>query len=218
MATVALTLLYGQAVRADDDFHLEEGYCAPYNGKVCKSFISSGQVWYSREDSTGGWENEKITTNLWEELIQGLTGLCREAAEVSSWLALFLYLGWHWHCRWFSFYFFFVAARNCCVHTHFRSVSSKMVPHSSCRCATKTVWRLTSNFATTIGHCWRTKTRRDCICCLAVISGCQTVKNCHNTIDRQSHRCARTLAWPTWIRMKLRVSNVGATLANRCKI
>lgn len=93
MATVALTLLYGQAVRADDDFHLEEGYCAPYNGKVCKSFISSGQVWYSREDSTGGWENEKITTNLWEELIQGLTGLCREAAEVSSWLALFLYLG-----------------------------------------------------------------------------------------------------------------------------
>lgn len=60
----------------------EEGYCAPYNGKVCKSFITSGQVWYSREDPTGGWENEKITTGLWEEMISGLSGLCRTAAEV----------------------------------------------------------------------------------------------------------------------------------------
>lgn len=24
------------------------GYCAPYNGKVCKSHITSTQVWYSR--------------------------------------------------------------------------------------------------------------------------------------------------------------------------
>lgn len=67
----------------DENVHYEEGYCAPYNGKICKSFISSGQVWYSREDSTGGWENEKITTNLWQELILGLNGLCRLAAEVS---------------------------------------------------------------------------------------------------------------------------------------
>lgn len=26
----------------------EIGYCAPYNGKVCKSYITSSQVWYSR--------------------------------------------------------------------------------------------------------------------------------------------------------------------------
>lgn len=29
----------------DSDY--EEGYCAPYNGRVCKSYITS-QVWYSR--------------------------------------------------------------------------------------------------------------------------------------------------------------------------
>lgn len=23
------------------------GYCAPYHGKVCKSYITTGQVWYS---------------------------------------------------------------------------------------------------------------------------------------------------------------------------
>lgn len=61
----------------------EKGYCAPYNGLICKQYIS-GQVWYSREDPTGGWKNEQITTALWEELIADLTGLCRQAAEVSA--------------------------------------------------------------------------------------------------------------------------------------
>ncbi|ETN59607.1 tyrosine-protein kinase transmembrane receptor Ror2 [Anopheles darlingi] len=59
----------------------EEGYCAPYNGKVCKRFINSRQVWYSREDGTGGWENEKITTALFEDLINDLPPYCRPAAE-----------------------------------------------------------------------------------------------------------------------------------------
>lgn len=67
-----------------DNYDNEEGYCAPYNGKVCKSFITGGQVWYSREDPTGGWENEKITTGLWEEIISGLSGVCRTAAEVAT--------------------------------------------------------------------------------------------------------------------------------------
>ncbi|ALC40803.1 Nrk [Drosophila busckii] len=58
----------------------EKGYCAPYNGKVCKQFIT-GPVWYSLEDPTGGWRNEQVTTALWDELIVDLTGLCREAAE-----------------------------------------------------------------------------------------------------------------------------------------
>lgn len=61
----------------------EKGYCAPYNGIICKQYVS-GQVWYSREDPTGGWKNEQITTALWEELIADLTGLCRQAAEVST--------------------------------------------------------------------------------------------------------------------------------------
>lgn len=59
----------------------EQGYCAPYNGKVCKAFIT-GQVWYSRDDPNGGWQNEQITAALWDELISDLTGLCRSAAEV----------------------------------------------------------------------------------------------------------------------------------------
>lgn len=61
----------------------EKGYCAPYNGKVCKRYIS-GQVWYSRGDPSGGWKNEQITTALWEELIGDLNGHCRTAAEVSN--------------------------------------------------------------------------------------------------------------------------------------
>lgn len=73
------------SLRNDRSSNFEEGYCAPYHGKVCKSFIgnsgSSSMVWYSREDPSGGWENEQITTALWEEMIVGLTGLCRTAAE-----------------------------------------------------------------------------------------------------------------------------------------
>ncbi|KFB52887.1 AGAP006988-PA-like protein [Anopheles sinensis] len=65
----------------DDAGDEEEGYCAPYNGKVCKRFINSRQVWYSREDGTGGWENEKITTALFDDLINDLPQYCRPAAE-----------------------------------------------------------------------------------------------------------------------------------------
>uniref|UniRef100_A0A182JSW9 receptor protein-tyrosine kinase n=1 Tax=Anopheles christyi TaxID=43041 RepID=A0A182JSW9_9DIPT len=65
----------------DDAGDEEEGYCAPYNGKVCKRFINSRQVWYSREDGTGGWENEKITTALFDDLINDLPSSCRPAAE-----------------------------------------------------------------------------------------------------------------------------------------
>lgn len=68
----------------DDTPEEEEGYCAPYNGKVCKSFINSRQVWYSREDGTGGWENEKITAALFRDLINDLPDYCRPAAEVCT--------------------------------------------------------------------------------------------------------------------------------------
>lgn len=30
-----------------DSTHELIGYCAPYHGRVCKSFITSSQVWYS---------------------------------------------------------------------------------------------------------------------------------------------------------------------------
>lgn len=78
----------------------EQGYCAPYNGKVCKAFIT-GQVWYSRDDPNGGWQNEQITAALWDELISDLTGLCRSAAEViihskASVILLFMGVGREW--------------------------------------------------------------------------------------------------------------------------
>lgn len=56
----------------------EDGYCAPYNGKVCKAFIKSTQVFYS---GSGGWENEKVTTGLFTELIEDLDELCQKPAS-----------------------------------------------------------------------------------------------------------------------------------------
>lgn len=39
---------------------------------------------HSQEDPSGGWENEKITKGLWDELISELHGSCRKAAEVCN--------------------------------------------------------------------------------------------------------------------------------------
>ncbi|XP_015599014.1 tyrosine-protein kinase transmembrane receptor Ror2 isoform X2 [Cephus cinctus] len=59
------------------------GYCAPYNGKICKKYLTGiGEVWFNdSNDNPGGWQNERITTDLWEELIQRLVEPCRSAAE-----------------------------------------------------------------------------------------------------------------------------------------
>jgi receptor tyrosine kinase len=67
-----------------------EGYCAPYNGQVCKSMLNgTGLVWYNISyDNTGGWLNEQITGGLWKELITTLEEPCRSAAEV-RWLLFF---------------------------------------------------------------------------------------------------------------------------------
>ncbi|CAG0914323.1 unnamed protein product [Notodromas monacha] len=61
-----------------------EGYCAPYNGQVCKAKLNgTGLVWYNISyDNTGGWLNEQITGGLWKELIMTLEEPCRSAAEV----------------------------------------------------------------------------------------------------------------------------------------
>ncbi|KAM0728242.1 Tyrosine-protein kinase transmembrane receptor Ror2 [Formica fusca] len=60
-----------------------QGYCAPYSGKICKKYLTGiGKVWFNdSNDNPGGWLNEKITTNLWEELIETLLEPCRSAAE-----------------------------------------------------------------------------------------------------------------------------------------
>ncbi|XP_028148238.1 tyrosine-protein kinase transmembrane receptor Ror2 [Diabrotica virgifera virgifera] len=58
---------------------LSEGYCASYHGNICKNYIlSTKQVWYN---NSGGYENELITTALWDEIIVPLEEPCRSAAE-----------------------------------------------------------------------------------------------------------------------------------------
>ena len=62
-----------------------KGYCAPYNGQVCKKYLQGrGLVWFNiSKDNSGGWVNEQITQSLWNELIEKLHEPCRSAAEVS---------------------------------------------------------------------------------------------------------------------------------------
>ncbi|XP_056635253.1 tyrosine-protein kinase transmembrane receptor Ror2 [Diorhabda carinulata] len=56
-----------------------EGYCGSYHGNICKNYIlNTKQVWYN---NSGGYENELITTALWDELILPLEEPCRSAAE-----------------------------------------------------------------------------------------------------------------------------------------
>nr|CAD7398334.1 unnamed protein product [Timema cristinae] len=59
------------------------GYCAPYNGKVCKHFLNgTGSVWFNiSHEYAGGWLNEQITAGLWDEMITSLKEPCRSAAE-----------------------------------------------------------------------------------------------------------------------------------------
>lgn len=79
-ASCLISFEHYKSVAADGDF--EEGYCAPYQGTTCRSFIRSSQVWFRRGDLDLGWENEKITAGLWEEMMHSLPKLCRNAAEV----------------------------------------------------------------------------------------------------------------------------------------
>ena len=62
-----------------------KGYCAPYNGQVCKKYLQGrGLVWFNiSQDNSGGWLNEQITQSLWNELVTKLHEPCRSAAEVN---------------------------------------------------------------------------------------------------------------------------------------
>ncbi|XP_022235403.1 tyrosine-protein kinase transmembrane receptor Ror2-like [Limulus polyphemus] len=58
-----------------------QGYCSPYFGKVCRTYLNnSGLIYYNFSDTTPGI-NEEITRDLWEELISSLMEPCRTAAE-----------------------------------------------------------------------------------------------------------------------------------------
>eukprot|EP00092_Neocalanus_flemingeri_P007963 GFUD01008591.1.p1 GENE.GFUD01008591.1~~GFUD01008591.1.p1 ORF type:complete len:925 (+),score=155.82 GFUD01008591.1:42-2816(+) len=60
-----------------------KGYCAPYNGNVCRNYINGrGLVWFNiSQDNAGGWRNEEITMAIKDELINTLEQPCRSAAE-----------------------------------------------------------------------------------------------------------------------------------------
>eukprot|EP00090_Calanus_glacialis_P001913 TRINITY_DN11429_c0_g1_i1.p1 TRINITY_DN11429_c0_g1~~TRINITY_DN11429_c0_g1_i1.p1 ORF type:complete len:925 (-),score=149.21 TRINITY_DN11429_c0_g1_i1:197-2971(-) len=60
-----------------------KGYCAPYNGNVCRNYINGrGLVWFNiSQDNAGGWRNEEITMSIRDELINTLEQPCRSAAE-----------------------------------------------------------------------------------------------------------------------------------------
>ena len=62
-----------------------KGYCAPYNGQVCRNYLKGrGLVWFNvSQDNSGGWLNEQITQKLWSEIIEKLEEPCRSAAEVT---------------------------------------------------------------------------------------------------------------------------------------
>ncbi|XP_050308533.1 tyrosine-protein kinase transmembrane receptor Ror2 [Anthonomus grandis grandis] len=56
-----------------------EGYCSTYHGNICKKYVDhSKYIWYN---ISGGYENEQITTALWDEIISVLSEPCRSAAE-----------------------------------------------------------------------------------------------------------------------------------------
>ena len=57
-----------------------KGYCAPYNGAVCRNYIvGRGLVWFNiSQDNAGGWRNEEITSAIKEELINSYDRLQRE--------------------------------------------------------------------------------------------------------------------------------------------
>ena len=63
-----------------------KGYCAPYNGQVCRNYLKGrGLVWFNvSQDNSGGWLNEQIAQKLWSEIIEKLEEPCRSAAEVCN--------------------------------------------------------------------------------------------------------------------------------------
>ncbi|XP_060525532.1 tyrosine-protein kinase transmembrane receptor Ror2 [Cylas formicarius] len=56
-----------------------QGFCGPYHGNICKNYVDhTKHVWYN---NSGGYENEQITTALWDEMISTFEEPCRSAAE-----------------------------------------------------------------------------------------------------------------------------------------
>ena len=78
-------------------FSRPKGFCAPYNGTICRGYIGHRSVFYNttlpytpgndpfsddpgyRGDPAG--HQEAVVASLWVEMIEGLDDFCRGAAE-----------------------------------------------------------------------------------------------------------------------------------------
>ncbi|XP_059091496.1 tyrosine-protein kinase transmembrane receptor Ror2-like isoform X1 [Tigriopus californicus] len=78
-------MVYVESGNDGSDFEKDysQGYCAPYSGKLCRKFLQGrGLVWFHvSQDNSGGWLNEQIAQNLWNEVIENLLEPCKSAAE-----------------------------------------------------------------------------------------------------------------------------------------
>ena len=81
--TLQLLTFYIADKNAQKTESKSQGYCAPYNGQVCRKYLQGrGLVWFNiSQDNSGGWLNEQITQNLWDEVVKKLKEPCRSAAE-----------------------------------------------------------------------------------------------------------------------------------------
>lgn len=80
-----IVFLQGFQIISGEEIATEStGYCAVYNGRICKSHINARQVWFSINDGSGGFVNEQTTSLLFDEMISELPPICRSAAEVNT--------------------------------------------------------------------------------------------------------------------------------------
>jgi len=63
---------------------LPKGYCAQYNGKICRNYLNASiPLWFNNTSTNEGSEqNEIITSGLWDEMLPSFSKTCRPAAEV----------------------------------------------------------------------------------------------------------------------------------------
>lgn len=59
------------------------GYCAPYNGTVCKKYLGNSEVFYNNSSPGSMGENEQIVMDLLKDLIEieQPNSFCRVPAE-----------------------------------------------------------------------------------------------------------------------------------------
>lgn len=70
-------------VKQSTQVNSPDGYCAQYNGKICRKYLNASiLIWFNNTlKNEGSEQNEIITTGLWEEMLPSFSKTCRPAAE-----------------------------------------------------------------------------------------------------------------------------------------